>query len=73
VVLRESHRDDGLADLLVRLQLAVGLDDLLEREGLGDDRLEAAVGEPVVDERLAAFPRYWPRRNIDSARFRPNA
>ena len=48
-----SDRHDDLADLLVRLQVAVGLDDLLERERPGDDRLEAPVGEPFVDELLA--------------------
>ena len=46
-----------LPNLLVRLQVAVGLDDLLERERPGDDRLEAPVGEPVVDEFLGSFQR----------------
>src|SRR5262245_15622000 len=35
-----SHRHHDLADLLVRLQVAVRLDDLVERERLRDDRLE---------------------------------
>ena len=50
-----SDRHHDPADLLVRLQEAVGLDDFLERERPGDDRLEASVGEPLVDESLAAF------------------
>ena len=51
----ESDRDDDLADLLVRLQVAVSLDDLIKRERLGDQRLEAAFGESVVDELLRPF------------------
>ena len=43
-----SHCDDDLADLLVRLQEAVGLDDLVQRERPGDERLETAVGEPSL-------------------------
>ena len=31
--------------LLVGLQVAMSLDDLLEREGLGDDRLQAAISQ----------------------------
>src|SRR5262249_51862663 len=38
-----SDRDDDLADLLVRLQVAVRLNDLVERERPGDEGLEAAV------------------------------
>src|SRR6516225_3787473 len=45
-----SHPHDDLADLLVRLQVAMSLDDLLEREGLGDDRLQAAISQTLVDE-----------------------
>src|SRR5262247_4685162 len=45
-----SHPHDDLADLLVRLQVAMSLDDLLEREGLGDDRLQAAISQAVGDE-----------------------
>src|SRR5262245_29234264 len=45
-----SHPHDDLADLLVRLQVAMSLDDLLKREGLGDDRLQAAISQALVDE-----------------------
>ena len=38
-----SDRHDDLADLLVRLQVAMSLDDLIERECPGDDRLEARL------------------------------
>ena len=31
------------------------LDDLFKREDLGDDRLEASFGEPLVDEPLTAL------------------
>src|SRR6516165_373656 len=50
-----SNRDDDLADLLVRLQVAVSLDDFLKRERLGDERLEAARGESIIHERLRPF------------------
>src|SRR5262245_31620782 len=50
-----SNRDDDLADLLVRLQIAVSLDDFLKRERLGDERLEATRGESVIHERLRPF------------------
>ncbi len=36
----------------------MGLDDLLERKRLGDDRLEAAVGDAVVHELLARSRRF---------------
>src|SRR5215467_4718412 len=49
-----SHRHDDLADLLVRLQVAMSLYDLLERESLGDDRLQAAISQALVDETFAA-------------------
>jgi hypothetical protein len=45
-----SHPHSDLADLLVRLQVAMSLDDLLQREGLGDDRLQAVgarFGAPI--------------------------
>ena len=45
-----SHLHDDLADLLVRLQVGMSLDDLLEREGLGDDRLQSAISQALVDE-----------------------
>src|SRR5262245_3867110 len=48
-----SYGHDDLADLLVRLQVAVGLDDLLQRERFRDDWFETAVGQPRVDELLA--------------------
>src|SRR5215813_8483137 len=48
-----SYCDDDLADLLVRLQEAVGLDDLLQRERPGDQRLETTVRQPRVHELLA--------------------
>src|SRR5947209_19631458 len=47
-----SDRNHDLAELLVRLQVAVRLDDLLERERPGDDWLEAPVGQPLGDEPL---------------------
>src|SRR5262249_16706672 len=47
-----SDRNHDLADLLVRLQVTVGLDDLLEGEGPGNDRLEAPVRQPLVHEAL---------------------
>src|SRR5262249_40210504 len=52
---RTSNSHDDLADLLVRLEVTMSLDDLLERESPGDDRLEAAVRETAVDELLGAF------------------
>src|SRR5262247_2173631 len=54
-----SHPHDDLADLLVRLQVAMSLDDLLKREGLGDDRRQAAISQAVGDEALTALQ---PRR-----------
>src|SRR5262249_61595417 len=50
-----SHPHDDLADLLVRLQVAMSLDNLLKREGLGDDRLQAAISQAVGDEAFTAL------------------
>jgi hypothetical protein len=50
-----SYRHDDLAELLVRFQIPVGLDDLLKRERLGDDRLQPAIRQTRVDERLGPF------------------
>src|SRR5437762_8683329 len=52
-LLSDSHHD--FADLLIRLQVAMGLDDLRERERPGDDGLEAPFGQPCVDEPLRAL------------------
>src|SRR5438045_2398459 len=46
-----GHHD--FAELLVRLQVSMRLDDLLERECLGDDGLEASIGQPLLDEPFA--------------------
>src|SRR5499426_693493 len=72
-----SHPHDDLADLLVRLQVAMSLDDLLEREGLGDDRLQAAISQALVDETFTTLQpgrvgsvisaSQKPRRTIDLA------
>src|SRR5271157_1125013 len=61
---RASDHHDDLADLLVRLEVSVGFNDLLEWERLGDDRPQATVGEPVVDEFLAAFQPCWIARDF---------
>ena len=45
-----SNRDDDFTHLLVRLQVAVRLDDLVERERLGDKQLETAVSQPLIDK-----------------------
>ena len=50
-----SDRDDDLADLPVRLQIAVGLDDFLKRKRFSDERLDAAVGQSVVHELFRPF------------------
>src|SRR5512132_83802 len=42
--------DDDLADLFVGFQVPVRLDDLVEREGPGDDRRECTVGQSALDE-----------------------
>ncbi len=41
--------DDDLAELRVRLQVAVGGSDFAEGEGLVDDGFEVAGGDVVVD------------------------
>lgn len=38
---------DDLAELLVALHVALRLDDLLQREGLGDDRLQLTCLKPL--------------------------
>jgi hypothetical protein len=50
-----SHPHDDLADLLIRLQVAMSLNDLLEPEGLGDDRLQAAICQAVGDKTFATL------------------
>jgi hypothetical protein len=47
-----SDSDDYLADLGVRLHVAVGVDDLREREGLADAGFEGAFGQIVEHVRL---------------------
>jgi hypothetical protein len=49
----KSHSNDGLADLLVRLQVAVGLDDLAQRKRLGDDRFQRPIGQALFNKLLA--------------------
>jgi len=49
----DRHHD--FADLLVRLHVAVRLDDLLERERLGDHRLELTSRQTLDDELLGLF------------------
>src|SRR6478735_9411301 len=47
-----SDRHDDLAELFVRLQEPVRLDDLVERKDPGDGRLKRSGRQPVEDERL---------------------
>ena len=39
------NRDDDFAKLLVRLEVGVGLNDLVQREGFGDDGFEGAFAQ----------------------------
>ena len=54
VGLRLAHGDDDLADLLVALHKPVRIDDLLERKGFRNDRLQLAARQPVQH---VLFPR----------------
>src|SRR5262245_6112141 len=47
-----SNCDYDLSDLLVRLQEAVGVNDLVKPERLGDEWFERAIIQSVVDELL---------------------
>ena len=40
----------------------MSLDDLLEREGLGDDRLQAAISQPLVDKTFTTLQTLQPGR-----------
>jgi hypothetical protein len=42
-----SHRDHDLAERLVRFEIAMGFDGLIEGERLGDDRLQGAAASPA--------------------------
>ena len=64
-----SDGDDYLADLGVRLHVAVGVDDLREREGLADAGFEGAFGK-IVEHVLLRFEELlwkliWIRNNFE--------
>jgi hypothetical protein len=64
-----SDGDHYLADLGIRLHVAVGVDDLREREGLADTGFEGAVGK-IIEHVLLRFEELlrkliWIRHNFE--------
>src|SRR3954447_25811485 len=54
-----SHRNNNLPELLVRLEITMSVDDLLEREDLVDHRLQHARRKAIENEALCPFQTRW--------------